>query len=122
MSVCRRNHYICSMKHLSLILAMGVLLLSVMPCCLEDKCLSTHISALSTGDDDACNSCDDCADNGYDCCSPFLHCNTCTGFPEARFYNPITVIVGSVSDCITAYVVKGNLPAFISSIWQPPQA
>ena len=109
------------MKYLSFILAVTVLLLSVMPCCLEDKCLSIHTETLNTGDD-TCNTCDDCPDNSYSCCSPFLHCNTCTGFPEARFYNPITIVLNLISDCKSDYIFKGNLPDLISSIWQPPQA
>lgn len=109
------------MKYLSFILAISVLLLSVIPCCFEDKCFSIHTETQNTGDDRS-NACDDCSDNNYSCCSPFLHCNTCTGFPEARFYHPITIALGLVSDCNSDYVFKGDVPGFISSIWQPPQA
>lgn len=109
------------MKYLSLVLSISVLLLSVVPCCLEDKCLSAYSQIVEIGVDTK-NNCDDCSNNGYNCCSPFLHCNTCSGFPEARYYNPINIMIGLVSDCKSEYVFSGNLPDIISSIWQPPQA
>ena len=87
-----------------------------MPCCLEDKCLSIYAEISN----DIGNNCDDCTDNS--CCSPFLHCNTCYGFPEARFYNPIVITLGSTSDCESEYILRNNLPDFKSSIWQPPKA
>lgn len=110
------------MKYLSLILSISVFLLSVIPSCIEDKCLSLHKQSIekeSVGTQSE-NSCDDCADNN--CCSPFLHCNTCSGFPEARYTNPIKVATNLVSGCTSKYIVRGNSLDFISSIWQPPQA
>jgi len=109
------------MKYLSLILSMYVLLLSVMPCCFEDKCLSVYIPTVESGVDTH-NNCDDCSDNGYNCCSPFLHCDTCSGFPEAHHYSPISVVIGLVSDCKSDYIERNDLPDFKSLIWQPPQA
>lgn len=108
------------MKYLSLILSISVFLLSVIPCCVEDKCLAIHSQTIGIEDDAPLNSCDDCSDNS--CCSPFLHCNTCSGFPEARYYNPIKIVPNLISDCGAKYIVKRNYLDFISSIWQPPQA
>lgn len=105
------------MKYLSLILSISVLLLSVMPCCLEDKCLSAS-TTVETGDD--INSCDDCTDDS--CCSPFLHCNTCSGFPEARSYNFISLKSNLVSVYKSDYIESNNLSDYKSSIWQPPKA
>lgn len=107
------------MKYLSLILSISVLLLSVVPCCLEDKCLSAYTETVETSNDD-CNSCDDCSDSS--CCSPFLHCNTCSGFPEARYSNLLNVTVTLISDCELEYILRNDLSDFISSIWQPPKA
>ena len=103
------------MKYLSLILSISVLLLSVMPCCLEDKCLSVYAETAETGDDMG-----NCSDDS--CCSPFLHCNTCSGFPEARSYNFISIKSNLVSDYKSDYIESNNLPDYKSSIWQPPKA
>ena len=106
------------MKYLSFIFSVYVLLLSVIPGCLEDKCLFSNIETVEVGDDIP-NSCDDCSDNN--CCSPFLHCNTCAGFPEARVVNLIRVSIDLIYECKSEYNCSGNIPDFISSIWQPPR-
>ena len=90
-----------------------------MPCCFEDKCLAIYTDTVETSNDIG-NSCDDCSDDS--CCSPFLHCNTCFGFPEARFYNPIIIILGSLPYYKSDYIVKNALSDYKSSIWQPPKA
>lgn len=110
------------MKHLSLILSIFVLLLSVVPCSLEDKCLSAYTESLEIENTICNNSCDTCSDNDGDSCSPFLHCNTCFGFPEAHYYKSLKNAPDLTSDCQSNYVLKYNLSDFISSIWQPPRA
>ncbi len=109
------------MKYLSLMLSISVLLLSVMPCCIEDKCMSIRSETVETETTVCANSCNDCPDNSYNCCSPFLHCNTCSGFPEARHYKPLRIVTNLIADYESVYIVRDNLPDFISSIWQPPQ-
>ena len=71
------------MKHLSYILALWVLLLSTVPCFLEDKCLfqcANEQTEEPCADNDG-SSCTDCN------CSPFLHCNTCTGCPIPKLFH-----------------------------------
>ena len=105
------------MKYLSLVLALGVLLLSTMPCCFEDKCLSAFAETIDS-DNDVCNTPNNCSDDS--CCSPFLHCNTCFGFPEAQYSKPLRTTTNLISCCESEYIIRNNLPDFISSIWQPP--
>lgn len=78
------------MKYLSYILALWVLLLSTAPCFLKDECLfqcKNDTQEETSTDDDGC-SCTDC------CCSPFLHCNTCTGCPAPKlFHSPFVTMI-----------------------------
>lgn len=78
------------MKHLSYILALWVLLLSTVPCFLEDKCLfqcANEQTEEPCADNDG-SSCTDCN------CSPFLHCNTCTGCPIPKlFHSPTAELI-----------------------------
>ena len=82
------------MKHLSYILALWVLLLSTVPCFLEDKCLfqcANEQTEEPCADNDG-SSCTDCN------CSPFLHCNTCTGCPIPKLFHSPTAEL--ISHCI----------------------
>lgn len=104
------------MKHLSYILAFWVLLLSTAPCFLEDKCLfkcANEETEESCSDDEGC-SCTDC------CCSPFLHCNTCTGCPAPKLFHSLTVELVQSNNNLSFYKEK-LIPHFSSSIWQPPK-
>lgn len=59
-------------RRLSFILALVTVLLSTAPCFLMDECLFHSASTV-------CDGCEDEDDCDCTCCSPFLHCNTCTG-------------------------------------------
>lgn len=107
------------MKYLSLILSVLVLLLSTMPALVEDKCLVTdsNIECVDYCLDDSSHSQDDCTD----CCSPFLQCNTCTGFPSSNFNNGIEPnLMHNTTKKLDTY--KANIPSvFQSKIWEPPR-
>ena len=104
------------MKHLSYILALWVLLLSTVPCFLEDKCL------FQCADEQTEESCDDNDESSCtDCnCSPFLHCNTCTGCPVPKLFHTPTTELILLNNNLSFYKEK-LIPRFSSSIWQPPK-
>lgn len=107
------------MKYLSLILSVLVLLLSTMPAFIEDKCLAmdSSIECVDYCLDDSSQSQDDCTD----CCSPFLQCNTCTGFPYSNLNNSIeSTHIYNTTKKLDTY--KANIPSgFQSKIWEPPR-
>lgn len=105
------------MKHLSYILALWVLLLSTAPCFLEDKCLfqcanDTSEEPCSNGDDCSCTDC---------CCSPFLHCNTCTGCPAPNIHHSPLVVEIQLNDNPLSFYKEKLIPNFSPTIWQPPK-
>ena len=102
------------MKYLSYILALWVLLLSTAPCFLKDKCLFQCVNNMEeTCSDDGCS----CAD----CCSPFLHFNTCTGCPVPRLFHLPFVLEIPLNDNLLSFYKEKLIPQFSSSIWQPPK-
>ena len=104
------------MKHLSYILALWVLLLSTVPCFLEDKCLfqcANEQTEEPCADNDG-SSCTDCN------CPPFLHCNTCTGCPIPKLFHSPTAELILLNNNLSFYKEK-MIPHFSSSIWQPPK-
>ena len=105
------------MKYLSLILSVCVLLLSTVPSFIEDKCL------LLTSNIEQTDNClgDTNQDKCTDCCSPFLHCATCSGFPPYGFSNSIEVIPTYQIEKNTSFYADGFFSEFCSKIWQPPQ-
>lgn len=104
------------MKYLSYILITWILLLSTAPCCLQDKCL---FHDLNNEKETSCHHND--SDSCTECCSPFLHCNTCTGCPVPNlFYLPF-VITNPIDDASTFYYDEDLTYQFSSSIWQPPK-
>ena len=110
------NRAVLYMKYLSYILALWVLLLSTAPCFLKDECLfqCTDNEPGEMCHDDGC-SCTDC------CCSPFLHCNTCTGCPIPQlFHSPLVAII-QLNDNPLSFYKERPIPQFSSSIWQPPK-
>lgn len=106
------------MKYLSFILAICVLFLSTMPASLDDKCMSKH----QVEQKDICNQeCNNEDQSCSDCCSPFLQCNTCSGFPQLKdepfsCKPPTNIFIKNIF-----YVADNNNCDFISSIWQPPR-
>lgn len=107
----QRFYYLCKVKYLSFILALYILILSVAPTIVEDKCLQEQTTEQGQSEQDQ-----DCSD----CCSPFMGCHTCNGFtfPTATF-SLKSVIVYSEKK-IPLY--KDNFSSdFFPSIWQPPK-
>lgn len=119
------NNYLCSrnlkqsmglIKHLSYILAFWVLLLSTAPCFLKDECLfrcGNEETEESCSHDEG-SACTDC------CCSPFLHCNTCTGCPVPKIFHSPSIVLIQLNDNLSFYKER-LIPHFSSSIWQPPK-
>lgn len=103
-------------RHLSLILTLVVWMLSTLPCCLVDHCICQESTCACSGTDDGGQTLP------CDCCSPFIHCNTCTG---------CTVPACLHVDLRAETPDEGKVPLshedeycsrYASSIWQPPKA
>lgn len=103
------------MRYLSIILAVMVMALSTMPLFLVDKCLFCENEEQCDGDgqDDGCH----CAD----CCSPFMHCSTCSGCTQPKTASIGTPIPLPAQNVVYIYKVS-FISGFSSSIWQPPRA
>ena len=104
------------MKFLSCILALWVMLLSTLPCFLEDKCLFQHTDDMQ---EDTCPN-----NNGTsctDCCSPFLHCSTCTGFLIPKLIHSPFIRMVLLNDNLHSFYKERLIPQFSSAIWQPPK-
>ena len=89
----------------------------VAPCFLKDECLfqcKNDTQEETSTDDDGC-SCTDC------CCSPFLHCNTCTGCPAPKLFHSPFVTMIQLNDTPLSFYKEKLIPQFSSSIWQPPK-
>ncbi|WP_295436199.1 hypothetical protein [uncultured Prevotella sp.] len=103
------------MKHLSIIFAIMVMALSTMPVFLVDRCLFCENGELceESGQDDGCH----CSN----CCSPFMHCSTCSGCTQ-----PLTACIGTpiakLSQNVTYIYKVSFISGFSSSIWKPPRA
>lgn len=118
-------HYLCTrksinlefdMKFLSCILALWVMLLSTLPCFLEDECLFQHTDDMQ---EDTCPN-----NNGTsctDCCSPFLHCSTCTGFLIPKEIHSPFIRMVLLNDNLHSFYKERLIPQFSSAIWQPPK-
>lgn len=105
------------MKYLSYILALWVLLLSTAPCFLKDECLFKCVNEIqgeTCPNDDGC-ACTDC------CCSPFLHCNICTGCPAPQPFHSLFDVSIQLNDNPLSFYKEKLIPQFSSSIWQPPK-
>ncbi len=104
------------MRLLSYILALWVMLLATSPCFLEDKCLFKCVNdmqedAFPNDDGTSCTN----------CCSPFLHCNTCTGFLVPKLYHSSFVIMIQLNDNQFLFYTEKLISLFLSDIWQPPK-
>lgn len=101
------------MKHLSLVLATIVLVISTLSYSMEDGCLkfSQHNTNNQQDSDDDC---------GIENCSPFSNCNTCVGFVLNSWYAPIVNSISIPGKKII--VLHISIVSFFSySIWNPPQ-
>jgi hypothetical protein len=55
-----------------------------------------------------------------DCCSPFMICNTCTGFVIAECVQVLLPEQKATAETI-AYISNIYISPFPASIWQPPE-
>lgn len=105
------------MKCLSCLVALWVFLLSTLPCFLQDDCLfcsedNVAESGCTCQDEGACSDC---------CCSPFLHCNTCTGCPRPKLFQQPLISVSPLSRELETYYDDSLPLRQMGSLWQPPQ-
>lgn len=102
------------MKHLSLILTLVVLLLSIgQTYCEPILVMEDSIScSQDTCTDDECENC---------ICSPFSACSTCVGFPEAKAYHVTESITILLSKNLNTFYSDCILFDFTSSILKPPR-
>lgn len=101
-------------RYLSILFVIMTLSMSTMPCFLYDRCLFAGTEENCPHDDDG-----SCTDT--DLCSPFMHCNTCSGCicPQetslAKFFLQ--------TDSKTVFYYKEEvLQPFLSAVFQPPRA
>lgn len=101
-------------KYLSILIVIMTLSLSTMPCFLYDRCLFSGMEENCTHDDDG-----SCADDDF--CSPFMQCNTCTGFvyPQTTSLEEIFVHVNTET---VFYYKEEALKSFPANVFQPPRA
>ncbi len=101
------------MKFISQLLAVYVLLLSIMPTFIEDKCIKENITdqGQSGQDEQDCNE---------KCCSPFFSCNTCSGFVLSTFNFSITHSLKEPQIKIRTIAIS-PVSDFPFSVWHPPQ-
>ncbi|HET6990322.1 MAG TPA: DUF6660 family protein [Bacteroidia bacterium] len=103
------------MKILYFILAVYVVLLSVKPCCTDDKCCADNHSAQTEKSarhqDNA-----DCKGD----CSPFFTCGSCTGFNFPAFSFSLKPSEVAIEKQVSVYSFSFSTE-FFSSIWQPPK-
>lgn len=100
-------------KYLSILIVIMTLSLSTMPCFLYDRCLFSGMEENCTHDDDG-----SCADDDF--CSPFMQCNTCTGFvyPQTTSLEKIFVHVNTET---VFYYKEEALKSFPANVFQPPE-
>ncbi|GAA4429309.1 hypothetical protein GCM10023188_14500 [Pontibacter saemangeumensis] len=96
------------MKVITVILALFVVALSVLPCCMTDNCTGGEVMTEQSDSHDA------------DACSPFYSCSACPGFTVSGFTigqaSPILY-----SNSLFADYRQSLYTQFHHSIWQPPK-
>ena len=105
------------MRYLCLILSVCILLLSTVSSFIEDKCLFVESNIECADNCLGDTSQDICADY----CSPFLHCNTCVGFPPCSFKRGIEPTLIHYNNTKIDIYTTNFSSGFHSTIWQPPQ-
>lgn len=98
------------MKFLTVILALLVIVLSVMPCCFEDACATDEVLTEQT----------DSHDIDAEACSPFYSCAACIGFTVSDFAVERTIPVTYITKPIAIFK-QDYLTPFPHAIWQPPK-
>jgi hypothetical protein len=98
-----------TVKIASLILSLVVLLLSITPCCSEDRCDDEKLSETTEGHTEE-----------FSVCSPFLTCGTCVGFTfqnEAYKFKTVPVNIRKHQIPNSEFYIDCQ----DSKIWQPPK-
>lgn len=104
------------MKYICLILSVLMLFLSTASSFIEDVCLiDTNIECI---DSDLTDNQETCPDN----CSPFVHCNTCSGFPVHISKCHLEPILSHSNNIKISIYTTSFSSGFNSKIWQPPQS
>lgn len=102
------------MKTLCLILSLYVFFLSTAPGCCEDSC-NDEIKT-----EQAENHSKDHQDDGFNECSPFLTCGSCSGFVFSKLAFNLKKVHFTKSKFIAAYESQ-FADDFFAKIWQPPK-
>jgi hypothetical protein len=97
-------------KVLTVILALLVIALSVMPCCFEDACATDEVLTEQT----------DSHESDAQACSPFYSCASCFGFTVSDFTVDRIIPLTHTAKPI-AFFKQGYMPPFPHAIWQPPK-
>ena len=100
-------------RHLSVLLTLVVWTLSTLPCCVVDNCICQECECSGHTADDESLPCD--------CCSPFIHCNTCSGCPAPTCLQVTALTEPQAEKDIPLYHEDEYLCRYASSIWQPPK-
>jgi hypothetical protein len=105
------------MRVFHLILAIYVIVLSMVPCCTEERC-NDDIKTEQTANNHPRHESNDTCNSGA--CSPFLTCGSCTGF-----------VSNALLICLQPYMffVKkqninfkfGQINNYYTKYWQPPK-
>ncbi|WP_114782411.1 DUF6660 family protein [Botryobacter ruber] len=98
------------MKYLTLLLALLVITLSVMPCCVAEECSEEEVTTEHA----------DNHDSDADLCSPFYSCAACIGFTVSSFSIAIAAPPADVSIYFVRYRQR-LFSQFHQVIWQPPK-
>lgn len=113
--------YLCAMfgrnsiiRYLSVLLTLVVWTLSTLPCCVMDSCICQECECSAHDSGDEALPCD--------CCSPFIHCNTCPGCTVPASTPIIGLVEPQPESKIPLYHEDKYLSRYASSIWQPPKA
>lgn len=95
---------ISMLRHVSILLAIFTLMMCVAPAIVHDRCMSSCCI------EQECNG-NCCDDEGCDCCSPFIACNTCTGFTTTTATTTVRsdnneqrMIIPTTTGIMTAYI------------------
>lgn len=103
-----------TVKTISAILSLYFLLLSAVPCCLEDTC-SDEIYTEETGP---------CSQDQEDCdnspCSPFFTCGACAGFVFSTAQLNLKELTTVKIKWVNGYHPQ-FIDDFVAKIWQPPK-
>lgn len=102
-------------KTIGYILALYVLVLTFIPCCLFDNCEEDEVKTEQYQPNDQQNN----NEEGKGVCSPFASCSSCNGFVVKY----AEIKIHSAVCCVKHYPVFNHSHSsyYFASIWQPPR-